>query len=246
MIPINEILLFDSTKRIPEISNMIDASNYVDVTLPIQGLQVDERIFIEDSKRDQITAKVTDIGHFCSGNESIPVILRTPQVTGIVVGRLMQLLPRENKINLTDFRKLKSSWKKRVVDRVQPKTPNYFDIILEGSSYRVNLNEIAPNGMSIFVAVSRQNELDYVIHEKIVLPIKVHPYFDRCWVNGIVKNVRIITNNLVRLGLQIFPDRKANMKLKIYVKLRKEEILREIQNNFRKLQTIPETKDLYF
>lgn len=246
MNPLDEILLFDSTKRIPRISDLIDTSNYVDVIVPIHGLQVNERIIIENSTSDQITARVTDIGHFCSGNETIPVILRSPRVMGIVVGRLMQLLPRENKINLTDFRKLTSSWKKRFSDRVQPKTPNYFSIILQGNSYRVNINEVAPNGMSLFVAVSNQRELSDVLNEKILLPIKVQPYIDRCWVKGIVKNVRIITNNLARLGLQIFPDRKELINFKNYVSIRKEEILKEVHNNFKKLQSIPETKDLYF
>jgi len=246
MIPIDEILLFDSTKKIPEISNLIDPLNYIDVTVPIHGLQVKERVFVEDSKRDQVTAKVKNIGYFCSGNESIPVILRTPNFIGVVVGRLIQLLLRENKINLTDFRKLKSGWTDRAAERVQPKSSNYSDIFLQERHYRANLNDIAPNGISIYVAISEPTELDDVINEEIVMPLKIHPYFERCMIKAKVKNIRLVAKNLARLGLQFIPDRKNTLVLQNYVNHRKEEILKEIQYNFLKLQSVPETKDLYF
>jgi predicted transport protein len=246
MIPIDEILLFDSTKKIPEISNLIDPLNYIDVTVPIHGLQVNERVFVEDSKRDQVTAKVKNIGYFCSGNESIPVILRTPKFIGVVVGRLIELLLRENKINLTDFRKLKSDWTDRAAERVQPKSSNYFDIFLQERHYRANLNDVAPNGISIYVAISEPTELDDVINEEIVMPLKIHPYFERCMIKAKVKNIRLVAKNLARLGLQFIPDRKNTLVLQNYVNHRKEEILKEIQYNFLKLQSVPETKDLYF
>lgn len=246
MKPIHEITLFDSATEIEDIGAYVQPQNWVEISIPIDGMLVNDKLFIKDLSQDQMVASTTNIGNFCSNNESIPVFLKVHNSETVIVGRLVKLIIRDDEVHLRDFRLLKQGWKERSEERVQPKYPIYFTLRSGKRKIRGSLHDISLKGLCVIANIPLQEIPGRITNSDVKMTLNIQPLLEDLHVCGIVKDFRYLTDSLTRIGLEIFLDRSGFKDLSDYIRIRKQEIADEVFSNFREMLSYRQAHDLRF
>jgi hypothetical protein len=246
MKPIQEITLFESATEVEDISTLIRSEDSIEVTIPMSGMLVNDRIKVTDTSSNQVIARAGNIGNFCSGSETIPVFLRLHDEQTIVVSRTVKILIHNDEVHLSDFHVLKQEWRERSEQRVQPKFPVYFSFTSDGIDIRASLHDISVKGMCVIANVQMDEIPETITNSDLDLTINVKPYLEEFLVRGIVKDMRYLTESLTRIGLEIFPTRSDFRRLADYIHVRRQEISEEVFANFRAMLNYRQAADLRF
>lgn len=246
MKPIQEITLFESATEVEDISTLIRSEDSIEVTIPMSGMLVNDRIKVTDTSSNQVIARAGNIGNFCSGSETIPVFLRLHDEQTIVVSRTVKILIHNDEVHLSDFHILKQEWRERSEQRVQPKFPVYFSFTSDGIDIRASLHDISVKGMCVIANVQMDEIPETITNSDLDLTINVKPYLEEFRVRGIVKDMRYLTESLTRIGLEIFPTRSDFRRLADYIHVRRQEISEEVFANFRAMLNYRQAADLRF
>ncbi len=246
MKPIQEITLFESAAEIEDIGKYVHPQEWIEVSIPLGGMLVNDKLLIRDISEDQVVAKTSNIGNYCSNNESIPVFIKIGDGDTVILSRLVKLFIREDEVHLKDFRLLKQGWKERTEERVQPKYPVYFTFKSGSDEIRGSLHDISLKGLSVIANIPLQEIPDSISSADVTMTLDIKPFLEDFQVCGITKNFRYLTDSLTRIGLEIFPDRNSFKNLANYILMRRQEIMEEMFANFMDMLNYRQAHDLRF
>lgn len=137
-------------------------------------------------------------------------------------------------------------WRERKSERVQPKYPTYLAVNYGGVVYRSFLMDISTNGMGILVNRSIHRGSGLHTGAKILLDFQLEPAFEFKNIYGSIVYWQEVGQQLIKLGLTIFPDRDQEADLKTYIHRRHEEILAELKQDSICLREPCRVENLYF
>ena len=228
------------------LSDILPTESIVDVEIPIRGLLVKESVVVCKCSQEQIEAQASNISHFCTGTFNYPLFIKAAKNDKVIMCRLSDLLVYSGKLFLNDFRFIDQTWIDRQADRVQPKFPLFVSVINGKKKTRANLFDLSQTGMCILIDKSGVEDRDKIHDSKYQVLLKLPPKDSLVNITGRVVQCRAISNNLLRIGMDIsMPKRDAKI-VAHYLSARKREILDELFLNFMELMNYRNSKDLYF
>lgn len=240
---VSEIALDDGSA---EISTILQKENVVDLEIPVRGLLLKESVIVCDNSHGHVEAQSSNISHFCTGTFNYPLFIRTVQNNHTLMCRLSDLLVYSGKLVLSDFQLLDQTWIDRQWERVQPRLPIFVTIIKNRKKIRANLFDLSQTGMCILIDKSVLGDPNKLMNKEFRIQMNLPPGNTACNVKGRVIQKRYISDNLLRLGLEISMLKKDGMIISQYLSKRKRDILDELFLNFKELLHYRDVKDLYF
>lgn len=240
---VSAVAFKDDAASIPEI---LRNESIVDVEIPVRGLLVKESVVVCNASKNQVEVQSSNISHFCTGTFNYPLFLKVNQGNRILMCRLSDLLVYSGKLFLSDFRFIDQAWINRQWDRVQPKLPLFVSVIKNNKKTKANLFDISQTGMCILIDKSAIEDEQDLIGSEYSVFAHFPPKDALCTINGRVVQSRPISENLLRLGLDIEMPKKESRIVAHYLTLRKKEILDELFLNFLELLNYRDIKDQYF
>lgn len=229
-----------------ELTSIIQKERVVDVEIPIKGLLLRESVVVCDCSPGQVEAQSSNISHFCTGNFNYPLFIKLNRTEKALSCRLSDLLVYSGRLILNDFRIMDQTWIDRQSDRVQPRLPIFVSLVNGKKTTRANLFDLSVTGMCILLDKNCVEDPDKILDSKLQILLTLPTCKTACKITGLVVQCRPISNNLLRLGMDITMSNKDRSIVAHYLTERKREILDELFLNFTGLLNYRETKDLYF
>ncbi|KAF0109992.1 MAG: Uncharacterized protein FD147_1964 [Chloroflexi bacterium] len=246
MVPINEITRSVRIEDVDDITALLSKDSVIDVEIPMRGLLVRESIVVSSCSRDQLEAQSANISHFCTGTFNYPLFIKLKGLNKIVIGRLADLLVYNGKLRLNDFRVLNQVWIDRQSERVQPKQPTFVTLSNGRKQIRANLVDLSKIGARVFVNKVGGEESEVIFGSEIFIMMKIPPKNIPYRMPAEVVQIQSVSNELMKIGLRIYPNKTDLKTLDKYLAERKREILDEVFINFKEMLNFRETKDMYF
>jgi hypothetical protein len=230
-----------------QVDSLFQKESVVDVEIPVRGLLIKESVVICNCSQDQIEAQSSNISHFCTGAFNYPLFIKMGGANKSLKCRLSDLLVYSGKLVLSDFRVMDQVWTDREYERVQPKQPTFVTLVWKNLKIKTNLFDLSQTGMCVLVEKAAIIDQDQLIGSDVQilmdLPVKNGGL---CKIKGHIVQNRSISNNLLRIGLDISASKKDGDIIAHYLSDRKREILDELFLNFLELLNYRDTKDMYF
>lgn len=234
------------TKDVLNVSAILQKGSVVDVEIPIRGLLVKESIVIYQSDQNQVAAHASNISHFCTGTYNYPLYIKVQGSNKALSCRLSDLLVSSGRMMLNEFRFIEQPWIDRQFERVQPSSPIFVILSEKDRKFNANLFDLSLNGMCVFTDSSVLERPTPLLGCRFTILLRLPPRNQLCRVPARVRQVRSLNDNLIRVGLQINPERADAAIIAHFLSARKREILDELLLNFRELLNYRQTKDMYF
>jgi hypothetical protein len=123
---------------------------------------------------------------------------------------------------------INTEWKERQMERVQPKSPTYISLCLEGKEIRTPLENISVNGMRVMAYKASDKGINFQPGTKIDMMLPIPPRSNWMTLKGNIVYSRPIDKILEILGIEFRPNTRQAQSLEKYISLRKKEILEEV------------------
>jgi len=229
-----------------DLNTMLPKESVIDVAVPIKGLLLKESVVVCDASENSVEAHTSNISHFCTGSYNYPMFLKLGRADQTLACRLSDIVVYSGKLVMSDFHMMEQAWINRECERVQPKEPIFVSILLGGQKFRANLFDLSLTGMCVLVDKKKIKAKAGLKNKRMTVLTQLPCSQSIMKIRGNVVQVHPISDNLLRIGMNIAIPKKDTQIVEHYLAERKREILDELFLNFMQLLNYREMKDQYF
>ncbi len=149
-----------------------------------------------------------------------------------VLARVKDQSVSKGLFSLFDFSYIKSEWKDRHYERVQPQEPTYVTLNYQDMAIRASMLDISINGMGVLVGNSDDPDLEFQPNTSICSDFQTSPKFGWTKLGGAIHYQQNVADSIVRLGIRLYPKVEQVRQLEKYIDNRKVEILDELDQAY--------------
>jgi hypothetical protein len=114
-----------------------------------------------------------------------------------------------------------------------------------GENFRGSIDNLSLHGAGFLLHVSEINDKLPKPGQSIALQFEL-PYEIKLLIRGKIKNIKTLSNQLFGIGLKLNADEKQQAQLSRYLQTAYQNMLEEIDDEYRKLLEPRAAVDLYF
>ena len=214
------------------------------LSLPYKGMAIAQELQILDIQERKITIQAPNqqvnylIGDF--------IFLHSQEIAQTMVGRLAEINFSAGQLKLSEVVYLGSSWKERGDMRVEPKDPIMVDVRSGSVAYRACIENLSLNGAGLLAYKVIERGVPLEPQQRVLLDFELPPEHRRLVMRGVIVNLHLLGDTLVRIGVHILPSIFKKRLLQRYILFRKNEIIEEMERDFLEENRYPTVVNLYF
>ena len=214
------------------------------LSLPYKGVALPQELQILDIQEGQITIQAPNQGgNFLVGDF---IFLHSQEISQTLVARLVEINLPTGQLRLSELVYLGTPWKERCEMRVEPKDPIMVDVRLASMTYRACMENLSLNGAGLLVYKAIERGVPLEALQRVLLDFELPPEHRRIVVRGVISNLHVLGDTLVRIGVHILPSVIKKRWLQRYILWRKNEILEELERNSFEENRYSTVVNLYF
>ena len=160
------------------------------------------------------------------------VHLHNPLFSSPIKAQVKDLSLSKGMFSLSDFSYLKSEWKERQYERVQPKDPTYVSLRYQRIDIRASMLDLSINGMGLLVGSSDDCELEFEPNSCVRTDFETSPAHKWIKLGGAIHYQFKVAKSIVRLGIRLYPKVEQARQLEKYIAKRKNEIMEELDQAY--------------
>jgi|GEM_PF-1711161 len=214
------------------------------LSLPYKGLALPQELQILDIQEGQITIQAPNQGgNFLAGDF---IFLHSQEITQTLVARLVEINLPTGRLRLSELVYLDTPWKERSDMRVEPKDPIMVDVRSASMTYRACMENLSLNGAGLLAYKAIERGVPLEPQKQVLLDFELPQEHRRIVVRGVIANLHLLGDTLVRIGVHILPSVIKKRWLQRYILWRKNEILEELERNSFEENRYSTVVNLYF
>jgi hypothetical protein len=214
------------------------------LSLPYKGLALPQELQILDIQEGQITIQAPNQGgNFLAGDF---IFLHSQEITQTLVARLVEINLPTGRLRLSELVYLDTPWKERSDMRVEPKDPIMVDVRSASMTYRACMENLSLNGAGLLAYKAIERGVPLEPQQRVLLDFELPQEHRRIVVRGVIANLHLLGDTLVRIGVHILPSVIKKRWLQRYILWRKNEILEELERNSFEENRYSTVVNLYF
>jgi len=214
------------------------------LSLPYKGMALPQELQILDIQEGQITIQAPNQGgNFLAGDF---IFLHSQEITQTLVARLVEINLPTGRLRLSEVVYLDTPWKERSDMRVEPKDPIMVDVRSASMTYRACMENLSLNGAGLLAYKAIERGVPLEPQQRVLLDFELPQEHRRIVVGGVIANLHLLGDTLVRIGVHILPSVIKKRWLKRYILWRKNEILEELERNSFEEKRYSTVVNLYF
>jgi hypothetical protein len=214
------------------------------LSLPYKGMALTQDLHILDIQDGRITLQAPNqrvnflIGDF--------IFLHTQEIAQTLAARVSEINLRAGIMKLSEMVYLGTPWKERSDTRVEPKEPIMVDVRSGPISYRACVENLSLNGAGLLAYKVIEKGVPLEPQQRVLIDFELPPDHARLVIRGVIANLHLLGDTLVRIGVYILPSILKKDVLQRYIYSRKDEILEELGRNYMEDTRYPTVVNLYF
>jgi len=216
----------------------------IQLSLPYKGMALAQDLHILDIQEGKITLQAPNqsanilVGDF--------IFLHCQEIGQTIAARLYEMNFRAGVMKLSDVVFLGTPWKERSDARVEPKEPIMVDVRSGSVAYRACIENLSLNGAGLLAYKVIEKGVPLEPHQRVLIDFELPPDHRRLVIRGVIANLHLLGDTLVRIGVHILPSILKKGVLQRYLNCRKSEILEELDRNNLEENRYPTVVNLYF
>ena len=214
------------------------------LSLPYKGIALAQELQILDIEDGKLTIQAPTrrvnslIGDF--------VFLHCHEFAHTMAGRLVDINVTDGKLKLAEIVYLDTTWKERNDTRVEPKDPIMVDVRSGSVAYRACIENLSLNGAGLLAYKVIERGVPLEPQQRVLLDFELPPDQRRLVIRGVIANLHLLGDTLVRIGVHILPSVFKKRLLQRYILWRKNEIIEELEESSWVENRYPSVVNLYF
>jgi hypothetical protein len=214
------------------------------LSMPFKGMALAQDLLILDIQDGRITMQAPNqqttflIGDF--------VFLHSQEIGQTMVARLAEINFRAGLMKLSEVVYLGTPWKERSDTRVEPKEPIMVDVRSGPVAYRACIENLSLNGAGLLAYKVIEKGVPLEPHQRVLIEFGLPPDHRRLVIRGVVANLHLLGDTLVRIGVHILPSLVKKAILQRYISSRKNEIMEELGRTYLEENSYSTVVNLYF
>jgi hypothetical protein len=214
------------------------------LSLPYKGMSLAQELHILDIQEGMVTIQAPNQRvDFLAGDF---IFLHSHEIAQTMVGRLAKINFRDGEMKLSEVVYLGTPWKERSDTRVEPKDPIMVDVRSGSIAYRACIENLSPNGAGLLAYKVIEKGVPLEPQQRVLLEFELPTDHRNLVIRGVIANLHLIGDTLVRIGIQILPSIFKKRLLQRYVFFRKNEIMEELNRTFLEENQYATVVNLYF
>jgi hypothetical protein len=214
------------------------------VSLPYKGMAMAQDLHILDIQEGKITLQAPNQSvNFLAGDF---IFLHSQEVGQTMAARLNEINFRAGVIKLSEVVYLGTPWKERSDTRVEPKDPIMVDVRSGSIAYRACIENLSLNGAGLLAYKVIEKGVPLEPQQRVLIDFELPPDHRRLVIRGVIANLHLLGDTLVRIGVHILPSLLKKGVLQRYIVSRRNEILEELDRNYLEDYRVPTVVNLYF
>jgi hypothetical protein len=213
------------------------------VSLPYKGMALAQDLHILDIQEGKITLQAPNQINFLVGDF---IFLHSHEIGQTLAARLNEINFRAGVMKLSDVVYLGTPWKERSDTRVEPKEPIMVDVRSGSIAYRACIENLSLNGAGLLAYKVIEKGVPLEPQQRVLIDFEIPPDHRRLVIRGVIANLHLLGDTLVRIGVHILPSLLKKGVLQRYISSRKNEILEELDRNYLEESRYPTVVNLYF
>jgi hypothetical protein len=141
---------------------------------------------------------------------------------------------------------LDTPWKERCDMRVEPKDPIMVNVRSGPVSYRACIENLSVSGAGLLAYKVIERGVPLEPQQHVLLDFELPPDQKRLVIRGVIANLHLLGDTLVRIGVHILPSVVKKMLLQRYILWRKNELIEELDQTSLAENKYPTVVNLYF
>jgi len=211
---------------------------------PYKGMVLPQELQILNIQEGQVTIQAPNQGcNFLVGDF---IFLHSQEITQTLVARLVEINLPTGQLRLSELVYLGTPWKERSDMRVEPKDPIMVDVRTASMTYRACMENLSLNGAGLLAYKAIERGIPLEPQQRVLLDFEIPPEHRRIVVRGVIANLHLLGETLVRIGVHILPSVIKKHWLQRYILWRKNEILEELKRNSFEENRNSTVVNLYF
>ena len=214
------------------------------LSLPYKGIALPQDLQILDIQEGKITIQAPNhqinflIGDF--------IFLHSQETAQTMAGRLVDINLPAGRLKLSEVVYLDTPWKERSDMRVEPKDPIMVDVCSGSVAYRACIENLSLNGAGLLAYKVIERGVPLEPQQRVLLDFEIPPEHRRLVIRGVIANLHLLGDTLVRIGVHILPSILKKRLLQHYILWRKNEIIEELERSTLEENRYPTVVNLYF
>jgi len=174
------------------------------------------------------------------------VFLHCREFAHTMAGRLVDINVSDGKLKLAEIVYLDTTWKERNDTRVEPKDPIMVDVHSGSVAYRACIENLSLNGAGLLAYKVIERGVPLEPQQRVLLDFELPPDQRRLVIRGVIANLHLLGDSLVRIGVHVLPSVFKKRLLQRYILWRKNEIIEELEETSWAENRYPSVVNLYF
>jgi hypothetical protein len=214
------------------------------LSLPYKGMAIAQELQILDIQGGKLTIQApTQRVNYLIGDF---IFLHSQENAHTMAGRLVEINLSGGQLILSAVVYLDTTWKERSDTRVEPKDPIMVDVRSEAVNYRACIENLSLNGAGLLAYKVIERGVPLEPQQRVLLDFELPTEQKRLVIRGVIANLHLLGDSLVRIGVHILPNVSKKRLLQRYILWRKNEIIKELEESSRAENRYPSVVNLYF
>jgi hypothetical protein len=240
----------DRNQKVPNIgaidllTRLAEKNVPLQLSLPYKGMALTEDLHILDIQEGKIILQAPNqrvdflIGDF--------IFLHSQEIAQTMAARLAEINFRAGVMKLSEVVYLGTPWKERSDPRVEPKEPIMVNVRSGSIAYRACIENLSMNGAGLLAYKVIEKGVPLEPQQRVLIDFELPPDHGRLVIRGVIANLHLLGDTLVRIGVHILPSILKKGLLQRYIYSRKDEILEELDRNYLEENNYQTVVNLYF
>jgi hypothetical protein len=226
------------------LSRLAEKNVPLQLSMPYKGMALAQELHILDIQDGMITMQAPNqqinylIGDF--------IFLHSQEIAQTIAARLAEINFLAGVMKLSEVIYLGTPWKERSDTRVEPKEPIMVDVRSGAIAYRACIENLSLNGAGLLAYKVIEKGVPLEPQQRVLIDFELPPDHGRMVVRGVIANLHLLGDTLVRIGVHILPSMLKKESLQRYIYSRKNEIMEELDRTYLEENRYSTVVNLYF
>lgn len=209
---------------------------------PVQGVVLTQDLLLVALHPGRVVAQMGR--NWLAANPGDPIYLHSPDCEEVLAARVLAVNIESGELVLGEFSLIERSWADRRHERVQPGQATHVSLRVDDRIFKASLENFSLNGAGVMAYKLRENGFDLSPGQELKLEFELA----RAHLSLPARLISIHYHGrfLACLGIYTSPNPGQVRTLDRYIKLRKAEILRDLERSFNEAFQPQNVKELYF
>lgn len=240
----NRNQIIHNNDAIDLLTRLAEKNTPLQLSMPYKGMALAQDLHILDIQDGKITMQAPNqrdnflIGDF--------VFLHSQEIAQTVAARLSEINFHAGVMKLSEVVYLGTPWKERSDTRVEPNEPIMVDVRSGSIAYRACIENLSLNGAGLLAYKVIEKGVPLEPQQRVLIDFELPPDHRRMVIRGVIANLHLLGDTLVRIGVHILPSILKKGLLQRYILSRKNEIQEELDRTNLEEYRFSTVVNLYF